>query len=433
MTAEHSTLNSEELRAWLILQHAEGIGRQRLARLLSRFDSVSSVVNASATQLLAVQSMGKRTVRAILEPNQGLIEDTLSWLHQPGNHFIPLGSSDYPSLLSHCSDAPIGLFARGNIATLQQPQIAIVGSRNPDQYGLEKASDFAAALAQCGITVTSGLALGIDGAAHRAAIKAAGDTVAVLATGLDHIYPAKHSDLAHQISSQGCLVTEQALGSLPKARLFPRRNRIISGLSLGCVVVQASMRSGSLITAHSAMEQGREVFALPGSINNPLSKGCHQLIRQGAVLVETLDQILIEIKELLSCYIKNSNKFTLPQNNEIMSGTSDNVDASLNLAQDHSFHRNTDDGETTLASVERPKGNHDRKSDRQGNSSRHGDVQHELYRQMLLKYLQYDSATIDTLVDCCELSTSIVSSVLQELEIEGEVSLHGGRYSRIQR
>jgi len=451
MKHQTETISSAEIEAWLVLLHANGIGLTRLQRLLNVFDSVTEIVAASRSQLKAIPGIGDKLINAICHPNKKRIDNCLRWLEKPQHHFIPLYSVHYPALLAATSDAPIALFVHGNKDLLQQPQIAMVGSRNPDQYGKEKACDFAVALANCGITVTSGLALGIDAAAHRGALAAGGDTIAVVATGIDRVYPPQHKKLAQQIVENGCLVSEQILGCPPKAGLFPRRNRIISGLSLGCLVLQASLRSGSLITARSAMEQGREVFALPGSINNPLSKGCHQLIRQGANLIETIDEILIELKEILSRYIENSNKFTLPQNNEIMMRTSENVDAGVKLALDHSIDQDAiDDIVAFDSNHERGKAhkrvkNHEPEEDHgpvngHEHVENHGRViareqvtSHELYKQMLLQYLQYESATIDALVDCCELSTSIVSSVLQELELQGEVSLHGGRYTRIQR
>jgi len=436
MDALSHSINPGDIRAWLILQQAPGIGCTRLRQLLHKFGTVNDIVSASVSQLTTVKGIGAKTAHAICHPELEQIERSLAWLQQNDHHFIPISCGDYPNQLAAIDDAPIALFVKGKKHSLSQPQIAIVGSRNPDRYGTEAAHNFAAALAQCGITVTSGLALGIDGAAHRGALNGAGDSIAVLATGLDYIYPRQHRDLAQQIAQQGCLVTEQSLGCPPKAALFPRRNRIISGLSLGCLVLQASLRSGSLITAHAALEQGREVFALPGSINNPLSKGCHQLIRQGAKLVETIDEILIELKEILSSYIANSNKFTLPQNNEIMSSTGANVVASVMLAQDHSFDREAFVDTEAFDSHRVTAIDHDKVVTGQHGSVDGGeqfDKNHDQCKRMLLQCLQFEPATIDVLIESCELSTDTVSSMLQELELQGEVSLHGGRYSRVQR
>jgi len=441
----------EDIRAWITVQNAYGIGHARLQQLLMMFGTIRNIVEASPAQLKCIKGVSDKTVYDIKHPDLALVERCLAWLDASRRFFIPCTSRYYPPLLAAIDDAPIALFAAGNINVLSQPQIAIVGSRNPDRYGIEKAMEFAAALARCGIGVTSGLALGIDGAAHRGALNGGGDSIAVLATGLDYIYPTKHKPLAQQITENGCLVTEQTIGCPPKAGLFPRRNRIISGLSLGCLVVQASLRSGSLITARLAAEQGRDVFALPGSINNPLSKGGHQLIRQGAKLVESIDDILIDLKEILIRYIENSNKFTMPENNEIMAVTSDNVDASVVLAQDHSLNPVCVETIGAFGGVERDNrlesfepSNRPRQSIRKKRTSGHKDhgnitgaqpvqINCDRYQQMLLNCLQHEPSTIDTLVDSCELSTNIVSSVLQELELQGLVSLHGGLYSRVQR
>jgi DNA processing protein len=206
--------------------------------------------------------------------------------------------------LRELEDAPPLLFLRGEVTQLHNPQLAVVGSRNPSVIGRETAYDFCRSLADSGLVITSGLALGVDAAAHRGALAGGGQTVAVFGTGLDRVYPAAHRELAHDIVEQGgVLVSEYAPGTAPLPGNFPRRNRIISGLSLGTLVVEAALRSGSLITARLAVEQGREVFAIPGSIHNPLARGCHQLIRQGAKLVETAQDILEELAPQLKAAI----------------------------------------------------------------------------------------------------------------------------------
>ena len=428
-----NVFSDSELRAWIALSQVNGLGHVRLQKLLKRFGSVDAIMRASLAQLQSVPGIGRSTAESIRQRDAKAITATLEWLQLENHHFIPCSHDDYPLPLRHITSAPIALYVHGDKARLKQPQMAIVGSRHPDQYGKENAYRFAMALAQCGITITSGLALGIDACAHQGALAAGGDTLAVMATGIDRIYPTQHRCLAREIANNGCLISEQSLDCPAKAHLFPRRNRIISGLSLGCMVIQASLRSGSLITAKQAMEQGREVYALPGSINNPLSKGCHHLIRQGAQLVESIDEILIELKEVLSGYIDNSNKFTLPKNNEIMSVTGDSVDASDTMAQDRSI---IPDSTADSASKHRELTLHTRQSKRRAAKAEikvASDTNFVSYKQIILNRLQYESATIDTLVDSCELSTNIVSSVLQELELLGEVSLHGGRYSRVQR
>jgi DNA processing protein len=232
------------------------------------------------------------------ETQNPLLERHLRWLDHPAHHFLRLGAPGYPSLLANLPDAPAGLLVRGDPNLLSLPQLAIVGSRNPTQAGYDIARQFAAQLAQSGLAITSGLAIGIDTAAHRGALAGGGKTIAVCGTGLDIDYPRANAGLAEEIASGGALVSEFPLGTPASKSNFPRRNRIISGLSLGTLVVEAAVRSGSLITARLAGEQGREVFAIPGSIRNPLARGCHKLIRDGAQLVETPDDIFAELGRL---------------------------------------------------------------------------------------------------------------------------------------
>lgn len=227
------------------------------------------------------------------------IEKDLKWAEGKNCHIVSLYDKEYPAILKEIPSAPPILFVRGNLKLLARPQIAIVGSRNPTPLGIENAFSFSRHFSEVGFTVTSGLAVGIDAAAHRGALMGEGGTIAVLANGLDRIYPATHRDLAHEISEKGILVSEFPLGTPPIDSQFPRRNRIISGLSVGTLVVEAAIKSGSLITAKLALEQGREVFAIPGSIHSSLSKGCHALIRQGAKLVESAEHVLEELEHLI--------------------------------------------------------------------------------------------------------------------------------------
>jgi DNA processing protein len=242
------------------------------------------------------------------ETHEQLYERHRRWLDHPAHHFVPLGSPRYPSLLANVPDAPLGLLVRGDLDALSSPQLAIVGSRNPTRAGLDNARRFAAHLARSGLTITSGLAIGIDAAAHRGALEGGGQTLAVCGTGLDIDYPRANAELAEEIASGGALVSEFPLGTPASKSNFPRRNRIISGLSLGTLVVEAAVRSGSLITARLAAEQGREVFAMPGSIHNALARGCHKLIRDGAQLVETADDILAELGPLAASLIRGLSK-----------------------------------------------------------------------------------------------------------------------------
>lgn len=287
----------DELRAWLTLARAPGLHAGTLQPLLERHGTVVSIVGASAA---ALRSTGASST--LIEWLQGKHDEALNrdlhWLGNDGHHFVPLGAQQYPALLAEVSDAPVGLFVRGNPGVLCLPQLAMVGSRNPTPTGRENATSFAAHLARCGLTITSGVAVGIDAASHEGALDAAGTTIGVCGTGLDIAYPRSNAALADAIAARGALVSEFPPGTPASKANFPRRNRIISGLSLGTLVVEAAVQSGSLITARLAAEQGREVFAIPGSIHNPLARGCHQLIRQGAKLVETADDIFTELRTL---------------------------------------------------------------------------------------------------------------------------------------
>jgi DNA processing protein len=240
---------------------------------------------------------------ALNKPDWDAVDADLRWLETPQSAFIPRGDSRYPARLLEIPQAPLALFCLGDVALLNMAQIAIVGARSASPQGLDNAREFAAALAQRGLVVSSGLAMGIDGAAHRGVLDADGLTLAVCGNGLDRVYPARHRDLARAIAAKGLLVSEFSPGTPPKAENFPRRNRIISGMSLGVLVVEAARASGSLITARLAAEQGREVFAIPGSIHNPMARGCPVLIRQGAKLVENIDDILEDIAPQLSAIL----------------------------------------------------------------------------------------------------------------------------------
>lgn len=278
-------------RCWLGLIRAPGLGPMALRPLLDAGLSPCEIVRQPAGLPEAL----RKGIAAI--PWQRVDED-LAWLQGEGNHLVTLASSDYPDLLRDIPDAPLVLFVHGDPAVLALPQLAMVGSRNPTTGGARTARDFARHLAGCGLAITSGLAVGIDAEAHQGALDADGITLAVTGTGLDRVYPARHRELAHRVAARGALVSEFPPGTPPLPGNFPRRNRIISGLSVGTLVVEAALKSGSLITARLASEQGREVFAIPGSIHNPLARGCHALIRQGAKLVETADDIAEELAAL---------------------------------------------------------------------------------------------------------------------------------------
>jgi DNA processing protein len=292
-------VSPSSLSSWLALAHAPGIHAGTLRPLLEHLGSAESILTASRAALC---EGGAESAFADWVQSRRQLDTTIAgglrWLEREGHHFVPLGTAAYPPLLAEVSDAPVGLFVRGDPTVLSLPQLAIVGSRNPTAGGRDHAANFAAHLARCGLAITSGLAMGIDAAAHRGALDAEAITIAVCGTGLDIDYPPANSALAEAIATRGALVSEFPLGTPPLKHNFPRRNRIISGLALGTLVVEAALRSGSLITARLAAEQGREVFAIPGSIHNPLTRGCHQLIRQGAKLVETGDDIFAELRAL---------------------------------------------------------------------------------------------------------------------------------------
>jgi len=284
---------------WLHLHRLTG-GGARMRRLLETFGSPEEIFAAPRSELLPHFDGDQTPVEALRAgPDFAEYLSERTWLENPANHMLCLGEATYPPLLRELGDAPPLLFVRGDASLLSFPQLAVVGSRNPSRGGCENARAFSETLVRAGLVITSGMALGIDACAHEAALAAGGRTIAVAGTGLDRVYPAAHHELAHAIAEGGALVSEFALGAPPLRENFPRRNRLISGLSLGVLVVEAALKSGSLITARLAAEQGREVFAIPGSIHSPLSRGCHALIRQGAKLVETAEDVLEELQALV--------------------------------------------------------------------------------------------------------------------------------------
>jgi DNA processing protein len=369
-----ATPGSEELRAWLQLLRTPGVGSRTFVRLLEACGSAGEVIRLPRRDLEALGLKGP-SLDFLGARDWHRVDQDLLWLEQPGNHLVSLQEPNYPGLLREVCDPPPLLFVHGHPEVLSNPQLAIVGTRNPSPSGRETAREFARYLAGAGLTVTSGLALGIDGSAHQGALEA-GLTIAVTGTGLDRVYPSRNRDLAHRIAEQGALVSEFPPGTPPAPENFPRRNRIISGLSLGTLVAEAALRSGSLITARLAGEQGREIFAIPGSIHNPMARGCHSLIRQGAKLVETAADILEELGPLLG-------------------------------------------GLASMAQPSLP-----------GHQSA-GRLLDAEYQE-LLEQMGFDPVPIDVLIQRTGLTADAVSSMLLLLELEGQVtSLSGGRYSRI--
>jgi len=297
---------NHELAAWLRLEQTAGVGPETARRLLSAFGLPENIFAASYAALREVVSdrVAKALLAPIPEKTQALIDRTLNWAAQSHNRVQTLADNDYPRLLLDIPDPPILLYAKGRVELLHETSIAVVGSRNATAQGIANARHFAEALSAANLHTASGLALGIDSAAHEGslsqfAMQQGGSTIAVIGTGIDIVYPARNRDLAHRIADAGCIVSEYPLGMPAIATNFPRRNRIISGLARGTLVVEAAEKSGSLITARMAAEQGRDVFAIPGSIHSPLAKGCHQLIKQGAKLVESADDILEELGHFL--------------------------------------------------------------------------------------------------------------------------------------
>ena len=361
-----------ELAAWLRLLLTPGVGLESARKLLAAFGLPEAIFAqpVSAWQT-AVGTRAARALEAVPEDLDAQVDRLLAWLAEEGHdrHVLTLGDPLYPAELLQMADPPLLLYVQGDVQALHHPRrLAIVGSRNPTPQGEVNARQFAQALGQAGVCVVSGLALGVDGAAHEGALQGGGPTVAVVGTGLDRVYPKRHLALAHRIASQGALVSEYPLGTPPLSENFPQRNRIIAGLSQGTLVVEAAVQSGSLITARLAAEQGREVFAIPGSIHAPQSRGCHALIRQGAKLVESAQDILEDLR------------FTTP-------------------AAEHAT--GADDPDTT------------------GEDS-------------LLRAMGYDPVSLDALQARTGLDTPHLQARLLELELSGEVArLPGGLLQRL--
>jgi len=289
---------AEELAAWVRLLLTPGVGRGVARQLLAAFGSPQAVFEASSA---ARQQCLGATPAGPLDDVPAALPTTMAALHgwldgAQGRDWVALGDARYPQSLLETADPPLLLYTQGDVRLLGNPCVAIVGSRNPTPQGAENAHAFAEHLGRAGLTIVSGLALGIDGAAHGGALAAGASTIAVVGTGLDRIYPRKHRDLAHRIAERGLIVSEFELGTPPLAANFPQRNRIIAGLCLGTLVVEAALESGSLITARHAVEAGRDVFAIPGSIHSPQSRGCHALIKQGAKLVDDVRDVLDELR-----------------------------------------------------------------------------------------------------------------------------------------
>lgn len=360
------------LKAWLALSLTRGLGGEGARHLLKEFGSPEAVFAASTGSLKSVVKTEVAT-----EIGKGIADNqlapTLAWLEDSNNRIVTLADSDYPQALLNIPDPPLLLYMKGRLDLLNHSTLAVVGSRNATPQGIHNAEAFAKSLSDAGLCIISGMAHGIDAAAHRGALRGQGNnqgsSIGVVGTGLDKVYPAANRNLAHALASQGALISEFPLGTPPLAANFPRRNRIISGMSAGCLVVEASLQSGSLITARLALEQGRDVFAIPGSIHAPQSKGCHALLKQGAKLVETAQDILEELGGLIATPARHP--------------------------------------------------------DMQGTDTQGADF-------ALLEQLGFDPVNLDTLGVRCGLTISQLSAMLLSLELEGRISaLPGGLYQRI--
>ncbi len=299
-------MQNEDLRACLALHRTPQLSDATLSRLMAATEDPQEILHLSSEKMtgLGVSEAAQRVIsqysRSKTMALNQRVENDLQLIQQKNIHVIPLSGKRYPALLKQIADPPPLLYGRGNVDLLNTPQIAMVGSRRTSRQGLENALRFSGELARSGFTITSGLALGIDAQSHTGALDEEGDTIAVLGTGVDRVYPARHRTLNNRIMQHGLLISEFALETPPRPYNFPRRNRVISGMSLAVLVVEAALQSGSLITARMALEQNREVLAIPSSIHNPGGKGCNALIRQGAKLVETIDDIIEELSGWLS-------------------------------------------------------------------------------------------------------------------------------------
>jgi len=359
------------VEAWASLQLLPGLGPRSLVPLLKAFGGAADLRAASRAQLAKYAS--PEVAAAIARgPNRPQLERTLAWLREPGHWLLAWDDPDYPPALLAIADPPPVFCYAGRRELLSRAALAIVGSRNATPQGVEHATEFGAALSAAGLTIVSGLATGIDAAAHRGGLSASGSSVAIVGTGLDRVYPPENDALAQRLAQEGGLLSEFSLGTPPLPENFPRRNRVISGLSRGVLVVEATLNSGSLITAKLAAEQGREVFAVPGSINSPFSKGTHRLIREGAKLVETAQDVLDELN------IRGVGRV-----------------AGSTAAAD-------DDTAMTAA------------------------------QKSLLAAIAHDPVDLDTLIARTQMSADAIAAALTTLELDGRIAaLPGGRWQRV--
>ncbi|RKF44585.1 DNA-processing protein DprA [Paraburkholderia fungorum] len=409
-----------ELAAWLRLALAPGLKPAALRLLLSAFGLPEAIFNQSLEALAGIA--GETAARAVLAPPianfDAQLDAVIAWRELPGNHVVTLDDPAYPPALLTMTDPPPLLYIKGRLNLLHTRAVALVGSRSATPQGAEDAERFARELSQAGVTVVSGLALGIDGAAHRGGLEGVGGTVAVIGTGADLVYPAAHHALARQIAAQGAILSEWPLGTPARAANFPQRNRLIAGLVSGVVIVEAAMRSGSLITARLANEMGRDIFALPGSIHAPLSRGCHRIIKQGAKLVETPDEVLEELGFGKPVAAKAAGQQTIFPDS---AGTPESPEtpASENVRQElPTMH---------AAAVQRDSGTASTLSAEPQPATSPEALQ-------LLDALGHAPATLEILASRTEMGDAALQNTLLQLELAGQVTaLPGGRFTRATR
>ncbi|WP_207000187.1 DNA-processing protein DprA [Trinickia mobilis] len=395
-------MTDTELAAWLRLATARGLSPTALRALLDAFGLPEAVLATPFHALAAIA--GEAVAQAVLaEPPPGFAQqlaDTALWRAQSGNEIVTLGDPAYPPALLMMPDPPALLYVKGRMDLLHAMSVAVVGSRNATPQGLEDATRFARALSDAGLSVVSGLAIGIDGAAHRGALAGRSSTTAVIGTGADIVYPAQHHALAHRIAAEGVILSEWPLGTVARPAHFPQRNRLIAGLSSGVLIVEAALRSGSLITARLANEMGRDVFAIPGSIHAPLSRGCHRIIREGAKLVETPEEVLDEL------------------------GVGVGTKRSLPIARAGApAKRRSSGASANLQAAPAPAGT-------PSTLPPPLDAQAE----RLLAALGHAPATFEILAARTEMENSTLQSTLLQLELAGRLTaLPGGRFARIER
>ena len=365
---------THQLTPWLILNLTPGLGPIKQQALRSYFSSVEAIIHAPSHRLRAC-GLSPQMIKALHHPDYAKIDKALTWQEAQDQHIVTYDAANYPALLRQTHNPPPLLYVKGHLPTQLKSPLAIVGSRSPTPTGIKNSHDFAYSLAGAGMSIISGLALGIDGAAHQGALSAKGYTLAILGCGLDHIYPRRHQDLAEQITQQGgALMSEFPLDALPLAQHFPQRNRLISGICLATLVIEATQRSGSLITAQLALEQNRDIFALPGSIHNKLAAGNHQLIQQGATLVISAKNVL------------------------------ENLDITPNITS-------TPPQKAPIPPISTP-------------------IDHEMTH--LLRHIGFETTNIDNIIADSKICHQKINSMLLKLELHGYISRVPGGFMRVQ-